>query len=681
MQQILAIAAIIGIGLLPSRSDAKATWPEGYDLEDALRSAALVVAAEVTRAEKIGVTRGGKAVSHNFQFDFKPVRVVKGVFSRPTLSLTVADLRFYFYNRPGLDFASIAKGQHRLLILGRSSAGYRNIHRMNDIDQSIPLLTGADDPIVTAVQVLLDARNEPDRMKIVDRLATALPELDGPAALSLLASLYERTFLASQSEAARRAVTAKLASPYPLVREAAASVLEDMLEADYLNTFAFRKSAVDGLVAALKRNPGPLDSRTSQLRALGSAPDTVRKHPEAMKFLRLDAAVDTLAERRTQLFVLTALARSGPVAPNTLAHLRTVPLDAGDYEQQVALQAACHQNPVGARALILNRIERKKSLGLGVSEEISAFKILYGKAENPQALQALQVAILQFNLDVPERQAFIRSCQDYASPALVKPIAAMLDPRFGELRQLSLEMLLKIGTKDAAQAVRPILTTVVNLHQKLKHSAFLGRHGFADGYAYALEHMSEPGYREDAVRALADIRKPGTEEELLGIYRKSNDPNWKRSAMRALALLGHRSLLADWRAMAANLRDPHTASAMLALADLDALTDTTAVVRGLSSRNEQLATACAGVAGKLLKRGKLGAGAGPLTAKLAETARDTEATEELRRAALRALLVGEDKATLGPTLRALIRDASLTNRGILPLLRTEVKKRKLILSD
>ena len=67
---------------------------------------------------------------------------------------------------------------------------------------------------------------------------------------------------------------------------------------------------------------------------------------------------------------------------------------------------------------------------------------------------------------------------------------------------------MKIDTDNAAKALQPHLVQETNLQRKIEIAEFLGRHGIRDGYPYAIEHMSEPYLREEAILALAAIREP-----------------------------------------------------------------------------------------------------------------------------------------------------------------------------
>jgi hypothetical protein len=95
-----------------------------YDLEPSLRSAALVVAVRVESVSPVQVVYGGKSVQTIYQYTFTPIRVLKGVYSRPELLMTSNDLQPYNY---GFNPGDIQSGQQRLLLLGRSSVGYFGI--------------------------------------------------------------------------------------------------------------------------------------------------------------------------------------------------------------------------------------------------------------------------------------------------------------------------------------------------------------------------------------------------------------------------------------------------------------------------------------------------------------------------------------------------------------------------
>ena len=185
---------------------------------------------------------------------------------------------------------------------------------------------------------------------------------------------------------------------------------------------------------------------------------------------------------------------------------------------------------------MLDRILRKKALGLEGTVEVEAFGLILAKAPEPWPLQR---ALLEIGLTTSEQEAFVLACEHAPSLQLVPALSDMLDPRHQRLRRLTANLLLKIDKKAAAEALRPHMPEETDLAYKLRLAAFLGSHGFDDGYPYALEHMSDPRYLEAAVDAVATINKSGTADQLLDIYRNSNDLGWKQAAVRALGLLSY----------------------------------------------------------------------------------------------------------------------------------------------
>ena len=177
-----------------------------------------------------------------------------------------------------------------------------------------------------------------------------------------------------------------------------------------------------------------------------------------------------------------------------------------------------------------------------------------------------QRALLDLRLTTAEKETFVRASRWVPAPELASALGDMLDPRRVQLRRLAAELLMDIDTTAAAQALRPHVPTGLNLARKLRYAAFLGRHGFDDGYPFAIEHLSERGYLEAALEAIAGIAKPGTAEQLLDIYSSSNDNGWKRAAVRGLGLLRHAAFADELVALTRDQKHPLAAAALLARA-------------------------------------------------------------------------------------------------------------------
>jgi hypothetical protein len=119
-----------------SNSSAHDEWYWGLDLEPALGEACLVMVARVADVSETRILFGSKAERRLREFKFTPEQVLKGVFSRESLSLTSEDLGIGNYS----DATAIEPGQLRLLMLGRSDRGYAIFRVSPNLEQAIPPL-------------------------------------------------------------------------------------------------------------------------------------------------------------------------------------------------------------------------------------------------------------------------------------------------------------------------------------------------------------------------------------------------------------------------------------------------------------------------------------------------------------------------------------------------------------
>ena len=172
---------------------------EDLDLEPRLRAAALVVAVRVDDREVLPIVSGGKVYAPRYQYTFTPTRVLKGVYSRPRLLLTSADLSSYSAR---FDPTDIRRDERRLLMLRRSTVGYGAFAHELTADLAFPRLEGPGDPLLEAVDALLALQELSDRHEIVTRLSADLGEAGGRGAVALLAALDRRAYVAAQHDSA-----------------------------------------------------------------------------------------------------------------------------------------------------------------------------------------------------------------------------------------------------------------------------------------------------------------------------------------------------------------------------------------------------------------------------------------------------------------------------------------------
>lgn len=627
----------------PARDDLRRlSGPHALDLEDAVRIAGLVIVVRLVDVQETKIVHGGKQEVVTEQYSFEPVRTLKGVFARDSLLLTGADLRLDRYSR---DQGSIEPGQLHLLLLGRAGPGFFNCNSAGTLGQSIPRLRTTDDPLLAAVEVLIAVTQEPDRLNRVDRLAEGLKGVDGPAAIPLMTSLGRRALLAAGDPDAVAATQARLADPDPVIRQVAADTLRSMIEAAGEAPTGFD---ADTLAGAIGTSSPDLQARLAALMAAAALGPVAESDGPVIAALDADRPRPTFAE---QAAWLRAVARTRPPSAAAAAarQVEELPLDAPEELVRAAFTARIAFDSASAAADLADRADRRLEAGLDMATELD----LLGDVPADAGAPAL-IGLARWPLAPDEQLALVRSAGRLAGPALVPVLTSLLSPDHRDIRQVAVGALIAIDSPEAARALWPHLAEEPDLAAKLRLAAFLGRHGYRGGYPYALEHLSDPGLQELALDALAAIRHPDAVAELDRIWLQSNDLGWTAAAMRGLARLGHDRYADGWLAIASDPSRPLAPAALLALADLG---DPRAVplLRGaLDSRSDRLATAAARASALLLQ----GRPDDPIADRLAEILADSQASPDLRSAALDALLA-LDSPALHQGLPPALRDAGL----------------------
>jgi HEAT repeat protein len=651
-------------------SSAHDEWFRGLDLEAPLSDASLVLVARVVDVSETRIMMGGKGESALLQFKFAPVLVLKGVLSRDLLSLTSQDLGIQGFG----DSATIERGQIRLLMLARTGQGYAVQRRSPHFDQEIPPLSGDSDEMIGAIKVLLAVNATPERPNKIALLVAALRTERGPAAIPLLASLQRRSLLAVQTPGVVEVVSGQMNDPSPAVREQASRTLSSLLEADYLEQSALRRAAVGALAASLARADSNVAPRVAALQALGQAGSAALDARSVQALLALDPLA-AFAEQSARLRAEGQLHMSGQQAA-VLVALKQLPLDAPQAVQSAAEWASAQLDPTSGVDVVTLRLKNKYDAGFPIATEITSL----GDLAPAGAVPAL-VEVSKLSLDHAERHAFVMASQKIAEKAadgrLVAPLGRMLAPNEPEIRGDAIGALIKIDTDDAARALQPHLSEERDLTGKLKMAAFLGRHGIRDGYPYAIEHMSEPYLREDAISALGAIRDPRAVPELRKILTTSNDVAWNSAAVRGLGRLGASDLAPQFLQMAQNAKNPLAPSALIALGDLKEASAIAAVRAGLASRNTELLAAAARAAGSLAALP--GVTADDVREHLASLLADSGAPQEARAAALDSLVVLKD-ARLDAALAQAERDAGLEDSDLLSKIEKLLRERKIKLT-
>lgn len=640
--------------------------PDVLDLEPAAAQAELILAVRLVDVTETKIVHGGRNVEVTQQYRFEPVRVLKGIFARGELLMTGQDLGIYRFAE-GSD--RLERGQLMLVLLGRQGQNYFNCNGAPTLGQSIPRLDGKDDPLLAAVDVLIGLTRKRDRSERVALLRDGLKAAKGRDASSLLLSLGRRAAIAAQDPAMTEAVLPHLKAASPAVREVAARTLAALLDTipalkggqdrapEPPKPTRLQTEAAEALATALADSGPDLGARVAVVDALGSAGwPAVTRTPALLAWLNTKQPAASFAEATARLRALGQVPTPG-AKDEVGRSYEALLLDAPADIQEVAGRTLGRLDPPKAGELISARLARKDEAGLDVALEMTLLGELPREVATPALLNAWKRS-----LDLQERLAFARACANVADARLVPAVSTLLDPRQWQARAYAMEALRRIDTDEAASALWPHLDEEADVARKLRLIAFLGRHGFHEGYAQALEHLSQAALREEAVDAIAAIGEPKAIPELRRIWLTSNDLAWNAAAIRALARLGQQDIAAKLMEIARTPGDPLADSALIGLGDLGRGEALPIVREALNSRRDDIVIAATRAAAALLARPDLKDDA--IRERLAALLADSDASPAVRQSALRALTALND-IRLRATLPVVARDANLEGTPLL----------------
>ncbi len=647
---------------------AREEWFRGLDLEPGVSDASLVLVVRVAEITDTKLMLGGKVEQSLQQFKFQPLQVLKGVFSRDVLLLNSNDLGGYQF---GNATRQIKTGELRMLILGRTREGYAIERGAPTLGQVLPPLQNRNDSLIEVTKVLLSVAENRDRARKVTLLLDGLQSTNGPACVPLLTSLQRRSLLAAQTGPTAAAVVRHLNDSSPSVREMAAETLRALLDADYLNQPSFRNQIVEGLAAALERMDADVAARVAAIDALGVAGPQAVNHTLVRTHLQLSSPKNTFAERAARWRAAGGL-RLDSQRNALFTQFAELPLDAPVETQQAVEWGFGQLDPEECARRLALRIENKVAAGLPKYSEIYTLGELPAFTAVPRLVE-----LFKLPLDRSERVSFASACLKVPDPRLVAPLSTLLDPDQPQVRWPAVEALRKIDTDAAAEALRPHLLEEADLLRKLELAEFLGHHGLRDGYPFAMEHMSEPALREQAVSALAAMCEPRAVDELRRILRTSHDVAWNSAAVLALGRLGDRQLAPQLLEMVQDLKNPMAPAALAALGDLKEPGAMDKVVEGLGSRNAEVVAASARAAGKLLALPEVSGE--EVRGKVAALLADGDAAPEARTEAFGALVALND-SRLDGALSTAVRDGHLEGTDLLKQIEKQMRDRKVKLS-
>jgi HEAT repeat protein len=651
--------------------------PDVLDLEPAVTQAELILTVRLTEVTETKIVHGGRNVEVTQQYRFEPVQVLKGIFARGELLMTGQDLGIYRFAE-GPD--RLVRGQLMLVLLARQGQNYVNCNGAPTLSQSIPRLESKADPLLSAVEVLIGMTRRRERTERVALLRDGLKRARGRDAVPLLLALGRRALLAARDPGMAEAILPHLKTTSPTRREVAARTLAALLDsipgpkaargtpaADLPAPGRLQAEAARALMASLTDSGTDVAARVAVIDALGSTGlAAIGRTPEAMAWLNAEPSPSTFAEATARLRALGRIAATGR-KDEAVRSYEALLLDAPAEIQEVAGRTLGRLDPARAAERISSRLERKGKAGLGIALEVTLLGELPREIAAPALLKAWNPS-----LGPQERLAFAAACVRVADSRLVPAVSTLLDPRQWQIRSYAMEALRKIDTDEAASALWPHLDEEVDLSRKLRLIAFLGRHGFREGYAQALEQLSQAALLEEAVAAIAAIGEPRAIPELRRIWETSNDLSWNAAAIRALARLGQADIAPRLLEIARTSGDPLAASALIGLGDLGTAEALPIVREALNSRRDEIVIAAARAATRLLARPALKDDA--IRDRIAALLADADASATVRQAALEALVALNDPR-LAPTLALLDRDTNLEGTPLLKEVEQVITKR------
>ena len=688
----------------PPSARGAAEWFRNWEMEQRVGQSQLVLVVRVSNVSALTVVHGAKVSTTYREYRFQPVRRLKGVFTRDELPMSSSDLGLS--EADGSQAPPIQQGEFRLLLLVRTAqggfgcTGYQPGTTTN-LDQLIPKLAGADDPIVTMASTLVRVTESPSRKERTELLLKQLDETVGPSAVPLLKSLATRAVWAAEMPAAAGPLARLAESDSAAIRTAAVQTLGRVLAAGSLNddSKALGECA-DALHRLLDADDVETAARAAALRAIGHLGEFARRQPWATRVLTKHFDQPrTYAEFSAAAAALATL-NDPQSSARVLAALDRLPLDEAATREQALVSAAVRLAGDKVAPVLLRRLERKLVGEHYAPVEIAYLGQLKFRDATPVLLRAAAVSVpyrpgnepganaaslpglaAYGNWDAFHQQlmALAYAFEQLREPRAVPALDDGLRNANQYLRARALDALAAIDTDEAVAAVRLRFKAEPDLGLKMRMAALLGRHGIADGYSLAIEHVADPGLTPFAVRALGAIREPRTRDELWKILETSHDRQWNAAALQGLVAVRDEKVKDRLLEILGNARHPLLADAVTAageLGDTDALPLLAPLV---GSRNQPVAYAALRAVPPLATREKIGDDderqkalrdvVGAVLALLA----DPDADQNLRLAALyTARQLDDDR--IRPAFKTLTDQAELEGSHILTRLESELNR-------
>jgi HEAT repeat protein len=294
----------------------------------------------------------------------------------------------------------------------------------------------------------------------------------------------------------------------------------------------------------------------------------------------------THAERAAAAAALARIVHPQTIAA-VLDALARLPLDEFPARESVYARAAVWLDRPGAERVLLARLSRSIAARQSLEAEIEPL----GRMRSRESLPLLLGAADQPVLAPGDRHRIAWALGRLGDDRAVPVLTGWLRGSDYQLKEPALTALEQIDSPLAAREARPLLKSEAHLPFKLRLGRLLARHGLADGYALATEHLADDMQTAEATQVLAALNDPRTSKELSAMIAARPDRRWHAAALTGLAAIGDNAARGELLVILADDRHPLAADAAEAAglcADVELLPP---LARLVQSRNRNIALA------------------------------------------------------------------------------------------
>ncbi len=185
----------------------------------------------------------------------------------------------------------------------------------------------------------------------------------------------------------------------------------------------------------------------------------------------------------------------------------------------------------------MTRLERSIAARQSLAGEIEPL----GRTRNRECLPLLLAAANLATLAYDDRRDIAWALGRLGDDRSVPVLMSWLRGDDYHLKERALAALETLDSDLAGSEVRTLLKSEPHLPFKLRMARLMARHGIADGYALATEHLADVGRTPEAALVLAALDDPRAAPELSAIMTARPDRRWLAAALAGLTAIGDAS--------------------------------------------------------------------------------------------------------------------------------------------